>query len=262
MSDWLQTTLPYAPSDLPHMRRLPGTVPLADLPWLMLDEAFAPQMRLRDKLVADRRADVLTTCPGSENAVDELCAEVLARLARTPGYSVDEGTVRRPDGVQVPRDLSTIRFLGRVVQEDLCVLQKDPAGEHVLTAAALCFPAHWTLSEKIGRPLSGIHRPVASYDADIARRVQRMFDMIRPGQGLWRFNLHGQDSPDLFSPRREAETKPRVALRPRYLRSERQVILRLPRTGAVVFSIHTWLIARKDARPGEIALVDRAEAAG
>jgi hypothetical protein len=37
-----------------------------------------------------------------------------------------------------------------------------------LTAAILCFPASWTLAEKLGRPLGAIHGPVAGYDPGMA----------------------------------------------------------------------------------------------
>ena len=35
-----------------------------------------------------------------------------------------------------------------------------------------------------------------------------------------------------------------------FLRSERQCILRLPQSGAVVFSIHTYVLARADVASG------------
>ena len=49
------------------------------------------------------------------------------------------------------------------------------------------------------------------------------------------------DDPELHQPRREGEKRPR----PRdhgYVRSERQCLLRLPQTGAVLFSIHTYVV--------------------
>ena len=57
--------------------------------------------------------------------------------------------------------------LGRLVQEDLCLM--EPQGdEYDLTGAILCFPASWTLAQKIGRPMTGIHHPVEIYDDDLA----------------------------------------------------------------------------------------------
>ena len=72
--------------------------------------------------------------------------------------------------------------------------------EHVLTGACLCFPASWALSEKLGRPLIGIHRTVPVYQEDLARRVQRMFDVIRVDQPLWRMNALVYANPALHQP--------------------------------------------------------------
>jgi hypothetical protein len=118
----------------------------------------------------------------------------------------------------------------------------------VLTAAVLCFPASWTLSQKIGRPLVRIHAPVDSYDAQVAQRVQRLFDGVQPGRPLWRFNRLWYARADLHQPLPEGATrqKPEPGQQ-RFFRCEKQAILRLPRTRAVLFSIHTYVVAERDA---------------
>ena len=129
----------------------------------------------------------------------------------------------------------------RLVQEDLCLMQ--PVGaEHVLTGAVLCFPASWTLAEKLGRPLSGIHTPVAVYDAGMAARVQRLFDLIRPERPMWRQNALVYADPDLHQPRPEAAPRREKATQGRYLRSEKQCLLRVPSSDAVAFTIHTYVV--------------------
>jgi hypothetical protein len=137
------------------------------------------------------------------------------------------------------------------VQEDFAIHTQHGA-EHALTGAILCFPASWTLAEKIGRPLTGIHGPVQVYDADVAARVQRLFDAIRPGQVLWRANALLYQDPALHQPRRENERRPKPAER-NYLRSERQCLLRLPASGAVVFSIHTTIVHVDDVPADALA---------
>ncbi|MEO1734189.1 MAG: DUF3445 domain-containing protein, partial [Pseudomonadota bacterium] len=133
--------------------------------------------------------------------------------------------------------------LARLVQEDLCILQKR-GDEHVLTAAALCFPAGWTLAEKFLKPLVRIHVPIERYDANVAKRVQRLFDGVQAGRPLWRFNALWYDQPDLHQPRLERDKQDRPSSRTgRYLRSERQIVLRLPQSDAVVFSIHTYVLS-------------------
>ncbi|MFO7919381.1 MAG: DUF3445 domain-containing protein [Nioella sp.] len=242
MEEICQQSLPFAPWLHGPARRLPGIQPLGMADWLQRDEVFAPQMALRDRLLETRRGDVFRAEPGAEAAAREVLALVLSRLG--PGYTFGPETVTRPDGVRVALDGDhPLVTAARLVQEDLCLLvQPDGAAEHVMTAAVLCFPASWTLAEKIGRPLTAIHGPVAEYDAGLARRVQRLFDALHPDRPLWRANALLYHDPALYQPRREDDPRTPPPGRADYLRSERQSLLRLPETRAVVFSIHTWVV--------------------
>ncbi|MEI6097616.1 MAG: DUF3445 domain-containing protein [Alphaproteobacteria bacterium] len=248
----LQSSLPFAPWMSPVTARLPGVQPVQGDDWLRVDDAYAAQMALRDALIADQRPIVVAALPEGQEAVAELYDTVLTRLAQQPGYRIGAVEARCPDGRMVVLDASQpFATLGRLVQEDLCLLQKQ-GDEHVLTGAVLCFPASWTLAEKLGRPLMGIHRPVESYDPDIARRVQRMFDALRPEQPLWRMNALVYADPALHQPRRELD--PRTERRGgQFLRAERQTLLRLPRTGAVLFAIHTYIVALSSLTEAERA---------
>lgn len=236
----LQSHLPddlreVAAAPLPRMQPLSG-------PWVTVDDAYAGQIALRLHLLDSRAPDVLQILPGAEPAVDELLEVTLEALAGHPNFEVAQDSVLCPDGRRAALDRARpMDTLAALVAEDLCILEKR-GDQHVLTAALLCFPSGWTLSEKIGRPLDRIHEPVPPYDADIARRVQRFFDGVRPGRALWRANLHGYASPELYAPLRESDPKRRKPDDPPYLRSERQTVLRLPRTGAVLFAIHTTMV--------------------
>jgi hypothetical protein len=249
MDEICQKTLPVAPWAVPAMARLPGVQPLDMADWLQVDDAFAAQMRARDTLIAARRDAVYRALDGVSDAAVELLALILDHLG--PGYVRDGDTVTRPDGVAV--DLGgddPLVTAARLVQEDLCLLQAGPGGEHVLTGAVLCFPASWTLAEKLGRPLTAIHSPVDSYTTDMAARVQRLFDAIRPGRPLWRQNALRYADPTLFHPRSEAAPRDDTARETPYLRSERQSLIRLPTSGAVAFTIHTYVL-RIDTLPPE-----------
>lgn len=247
-----QKSLPNAPWLSPATRRLPGVQPLDMVDWLVVDDAFAGQMALRDRLLADRRPEVLAALPGSRAAAAELLETVLAHLPG--GYHLAGGAAMRPDGVRVALEGDPLMAAARLVQEDLCILERPgETGEHRLTAAALCFPASWRLDEKIGRPLAAIHAPVQPYDGQMAARVQRLFDRVRPGAPLWRQNALLYHDPSLFQPRAEAAPRAPAGAGARYLRSERQCIVKLPRTGAVVFSIHTWVVALDDLGPEQRA---------
>jgi dimethylamine monooxygenase subunit A len=246
MTAVLHKILPFAPWADPRTRRLPGVLPVEGGDWLRADEAYAGQMALRDRLIAEVPERVHALLPEGRAAAGELLERVVAGELPRLGYSVSGEWVTRPDGVRVRLDRAEpLLTLGQLVQEDFCLHLKQ-GDEHVLVGAVLCFPAGWTLAEKIGQPLSRIHRPVDRYDADIARRVQRMFDAIRPEQPLWRANGLIYSDPELFYPRTEAAPRKRPEDGVGYVRSERQCFVKLPVSGAVVFSIHTYLLDPAD----------------
>lgn len=238
----LNATLPFAPWMAPAGQRLPGIMPLALADWLLVNDAYASQMAERARLLREQPDDVLGVLPEAKDAAQELL-EFILPLLPAKGFTLDGETVTRPDGVSVTLDRTRpLWTLGHLVQEDLCILQKpDGAAEHVLTAAVLCFPSSWTLSQKLGRAMMRIHAPVAPYDDQMGARVQRMFDLIRPEQPLWRANILRYDNPALYQPRLEFAPKDKRADGP-YFRSEKQGLVRLPRSGAVVFSIHTVVV--------------------
>ncbi|THH38276.1 DUF3445 domain-containing protein [Aliishimia ponticola] len=244
MTDILHSRLP---EDMHQPRPLPGIRPVEGL-WLRRDEAYAGQMALRETLLATRPEDVLwqDDDPATEAAAQELLAHVTTLLPEL-GYDVSGDTVLCPDGRRVARRGPALRILARLLQCDLCLLDKAGA-EHVLKGAALCFPASWTLAEKAGRPLVAIHSPVEEYDATLAARVQRLFDGVQPGRPIWRFNQLWYADPALHQPRRAGAERDKTAPDARsFLRCERQTILRLPQTRWAVFAIHTYVLHKDDA---------------
>jgi hypothetical protein len=238
----LQTELPFRAWEDPVLSRLPGTQPLSGL-WLRRDEAFAGQMAARAGYLAERRAAGVMLDDSARSAACELLERVLAELALDAGYVVGADSVLRPDGVSVSIDRDDpLGTLALLVQEDLCLLDKR-GDEHVLVGAVLLFPAFWRLVDKFMQPMMAIHAPVHEYTADLGRRVQRMFDLIRPEMPVWRANWLTYDNARLWQAPLEPGAPPRARPAPGtgYLRSERQTILRLPQTGVMVFSIHTYL---------------------
>ncbi|WP_425071107.1 heme-dependent oxidative N-demethylase family protein [Sagittula sp. S175] len=241
----LQREIPY---DVEVPRRLPGVAPFEMRDWLHVDEAYAGQIAERLRLLRERRGAVLALDEGARPAAEELLDLVLAWLPE--GFVRDGDAVSCPDGRRVVVNRGDpLGTLGALVQEDLCLMETR-GEQHVLTGAVLCFPASWRLDQKFLRPLTGIHEPVGEYDAGLAARVQRLFDGVQVGRPLWRFNVLTYADAELHQPRAEHEKRPEVNPRAaHFLRSERQCLIRLPRTRAVVFSIHTYLVDRAGEEP-------------
>ena len=222
---------------------LPGTRPISPDEWIICDDAFSQQMALRDELIETKKDKVLAISNDAQEAAVELSKMTLDFCTSKLGYQKKFNRITRPDKVSIEIDLNEpMTFLGRLVQNDFCILQKRE-NEHVLTAAALCFPASWSLEEKFLKPLIDIHVPVKEYDDNIAKRVQRLFDGLQINRPVWRFNALYYEDPNLFQPR--SVNQPRSKPAPnkvKYFRSERQTIIKLPESGAIIFGIHTFVV--------------------
>ena len=231
----------YAPWADPKLARKPGVQPLDPAAWLEPGADTAAQMAYRRDLLDTARDAVLAALPESAQAGDELREAVATHTGQTP-----------------PDDPSPLGQVGRMVQEDFCLLEQRAAGaEYRLTAAILCFPSRWSLAEKLGHPLTHIHAPVPDYSDDLARRVNRLFEGVRVGHPLWRANWTIHPTDELHQPSgnwRQAEDGPL------HIRVERQTFLRLPRSGAVVFGIRTYIdpldaLTQRQAKALHTALV-------
>ncbi|MFO1048208.1 MAG: DUF3445 domain-containing protein [Geminicoccaceae bacterium] len=204
--------------------------------WLWRDASFAAETAERARLLTMHRNEVLAELPGAAVAVAELVGMVRAFLALAPA----DGTLA---------DLATL------AQEDFCLLQQRADGQYALTAAILCFPAHWRLAEKLGLPLREIHGPVPGFGARLAGPVDRFFANLAVERPVWRANWSVVEDPALFHPHarvQRTDLTPEHAGEQLWLRVERQTLRRLPQTGAVVFTIRTLVrpLAEIAAMPG------------
>ena len=225
---------------------LPGVRPMQG-GWLTQDGDLPGALALRDRLLVEH-GDAVVAEPEEALPVLRLGLErVLRELRSVPGYAVGPDTVQRPDGAEVPLDPDRpMTALARLVQEDVIVMDRGPDGLHRLMGGTLLFPSLWSLREKLGRPLPGIHAPVPVYDEALARRVQRLFDGLHPDRPLERSNRLPYAEPALHQPRSEAEAKGRRPGLP-WIRRERQVLMGLlDRGGPALFTIRTY-VARAPA---------------
>ena len=100
------------------------------------------------------------------------------------------------------RRTTPLELAGRLVQEDLCLIEASPDGPR-LTAAVLCFPSRWRLHEKLGRPLAEVHGKVPFYGDRLARPVDRFMAHVRTGHIAARAQLVGDGRPDAVSAHRQ-----------------------------------------------------------
>lgn len=220
---------PYVPFAHPRTRHAPGLSPLDPAEWTVRHADFEAQMAYRRRLLAEKPDAVLGALAEGEDPAIELLECLIAHLGEARPLTPAER-------------FCPLTATGRLVAEDFCLLLPDAAaGEYRLVAAVLCFPSRWLLSEKLGQPLTIIHDPVPDYDGTLARRVNRVFETLRPECPLYRVNWLIHTLPELHLPVGAAEKCAGEAVSdgPFYLRTERQTLVRLPGTGAVAFGIKT-----------------------
>lgn len=206
--------------------------------WL-LDGADVPdQLAEKRRILRDHHNEAFAALPGTEVAADELLTELVSGTAA----HFAQGEVHPLDADDARGDLHPLDAAGRLVAEDLCLLLRHDTG-WVLGAGSVCFPSHWRLTEKLRRPVTEIHSPVPHYAAELAGRVDRFLDRLRPARGAWRRNWTVHTTDHLFAPTPAPPPHPPITAADAgerlWFRSEHQTLRRLPRSDAIVFSIRT-----------------------
>jgi hypothetical protein len=124
------------------------------------------------------------------------------------------------------------------IADDVCILQADE-GDYRLVAASLCSPSQWYLGEKIGQSLSAIHTPIPGFSTQLTPKVSRFFSHLKSEHTVQRFNWSVQADQRLLWQDPDESILP--AETPLYWRIERQTVRRLPKTGAVIFTIKVYI---------------------
>lgn len=248
-----------------------GLVTVPETEWFDIDELYPVQIAERQRLMAERHADVLGNT-GAHAACGETLTMLIEHLTRVyPDWFACDGTTLRNhltgEAWQLA-DEEPLGLAGRLVQEDLCLIEASPEGPR-LTAAVVCFPSRWRLNEKLGRPLAEVHARVPFYRDRLARPVDRFMDHVRPDHIAARLNWSLMDDPTLFQPTGKWRTAQNVTVTEQnaggglFLRVERQTLRRLPSSGAVLFGIrvHVYPLAKVVTTPeiaGRLAAAVRA----
>ncbi|KAJ7708720.1 hypothetical protein B0H17DRAFT_363479 [Mycena rosella] len=164
-----------------------------------------------------------------------------------------------------------MRIAALLVQDDLALMVEGSNGGYYFQAGAICVPGFWRMEDKLGMRLDEIHisGEVPQYEEKLHTSLERFFRRIAVDKPVARNNYFIQVSPPLSGPPSldpdelawgenvlgpEDEyggtkgsshgSPPVLVVSPQTLRlrTERQTLRRLPRSGAVVFTIRTYLV--------------------
>lgn len=256
--------LPYFPFGQRFNDKM-GTAPLSESERLIeVDEQYDRETALKRQLLTELPDYYYQALPGHEVAQWDVLEIVLHNLVR---FAPDQFSLRQDgnhwrwnnhrlneettftfgDAATLPHE--PLDWVGRQVQEDLIIMAGSDA---TLVAGQLCFANDWSLAEKIGLPFRQIHASITPIVEPMMQAAQKLMERLPVGRPVWRANWSVKTSDQLDrSSRHTATLQQQLAVRlptlttetigeQLYVRVERQTLTRLPRSGAILFGIHTY----------------------
>lgn len=184
-------------------------------------------------------------------------------------FSIEGLTGTGPSAVQEAE--KAMEISARLIQDDLVLMLERPDGCYHLLAGAALLPGFWRLTQKFGMSLSELHTSgdVPQYREKLHKGMHNLFRRLRPEQIVgrnnyfiqvddslpWSWSIGDEDGDGEASWGLAEKNK---AVEHHFFRSERQTLRRLPKSGAVVFTIRTYFepitkIAEEDFVPGRLA---------
>ncbi|KAJ5817184.1 hypothetical protein N7447_009417 [Penicillium robsamsonii] len=249
--------------------------------WIEMDSYF---LRYHDMKAAELKKDFKEHIKYVDNAVTkDACFELNEELVRhlthryPKTFQLKGGKVHNSlTGEAFPFPAATpdeaLATSALLVQDDLVLMMKNDDGEYHLDAAAVCLPGFWRLREKFRMSLDTLHfeAGVPHYAAKLQRSMNKFMLKLTPDKPVERNNFFIQLDDGLhWSHRMGDQQGTEVAswatangkgltIDEIHFRSERQTLRRLPRSGAILFTIRTYFepvtkLAQEPHIPGRLA---------
>lgn len=241
-----------------------GLKPIGEEAWLEPDPFLAKHLGEKKRLFSDHLETVFRAEPDTDAAQQEVLDLLTENLSRfhADTHRVGDAEVEIvANGERIPlAGAPALVTAASLVQEDLVLMRPGQDG-YRLTAAALCFPSSWSLAEKFGQSMTGIHDNVPGFNGSrMGMMVARIFDNLKAGQFLERFNWSIYPDGDLHHPLPK-QIRVKIddgALAQLFLRVERQTLRRLPGSGDILFTIkiHHDPLAALEAQEGRAGLAE------
>ncbi|MEM9234234.1 MAG: DUF3445 domain-containing protein [Pseudomonadota bacterium] len=242
---------PYIPFEKGHRGFEIALNTLDPADWIEPDDALAERLAQKALLSAKDPEGTFRAEAGTHAAQAEVLRLLTAYLTKYhPSLYWRDGPTMHLPKAGLCVDLTTgappLQIAGQLVDDDLCLMVRDETRGWHLGAASLHFPSHWSMAEKFGLSMDDIHAPVPGFADRMAARVDRIFDHLRPEQPVWRLNWSLHDEPTLPLPGptegpRFQDTEEEALLARAFMRVERQTLRKLPDSGAILFTIKTYI---------------------
>ncbi|KAF8150626.1 hypothetical protein B0H34DRAFT_784890 [Crassisporium funariophilum] len=219
--------------------------------WLELDSSYRERIAERKEIFNRHGRNAVNLLPGGEDACSELVETVIQFLCiRYPCQFSFNNRTRVFHNAILGADydlkkISPLTFLLENVPDDFMIMMEDAkTGFYVLKGGSTCTGMGWNMAGKIGKNLQEIHLPAPDYKEKMLMSMDRFFSKLTSDQPIQRASwqleigkpLYLQPDDPLFPPRfKQLED---LSLDDIYLRVDRQSLLRLPRSRAIIFGVN------------------------
>lgn len=192
--------------------------------------------------VAERVFDVAFLGVRVDGSTDPARPEVERLPGITPLGSEVTAWLRGREGLRRLGDA-----LALSCQPDLVVMRALPDGADVAEWLHVCLPSGWRPTDKVGRPLREIHRPVADSARLMASSPNIVKAMVSKGPYVrFGWSVHTDPAlnahPDVRPPLVDVGGRtPAEVARLCYLRMERQTVFSMPDLDRSLFTVRTYV---------------------
>ncbi|RDW87238.1 hypothetical protein BP5796_02932 [Coleophoma crateriformis] len=224
-----------------------------------MDWNYLERINLRKKLMVDEAYSVLAAQESVKAAVDEFYVWMMGvylptRFPRAFQLTHDGHNLRNlvtgdvSPVTSLAKPLDALRTLGATIEDELLFLLPSPDGDgYTLQGYVNCFPGGFEPREKFNMKLRDIHIPVPSYKEKMEKSMDRFFERIEVGTFVKRANWSINTTDQLFVKKGnhlyggEQEDPQEINPATTFMRCERQVVHRLPKTKALLLTVKTFL---------------------
>jgi hypothetical protein len=234
-----------------------GLQPMNETAWLDVGPGHAAFMAAKRQRVRGRPPLFYRSLPQSLDAQVELLEAAISHLlARQDGtYAREPGGIRdKSDGsLHAGGDGEPLEQLGQIIEEDFILFEKAE-GRDIITAASNAYTSSGRIVSCVGRDMNYAHDPVPGLNQQLGARIDRVLANVKVGAPVVRFNWFVTAMSSRLVPEDTHQSNQLSAERIAvsltgdhrragdllWVRVERQTFVRLPRSNALAFGIHTY----------------------
>lgn len=250
-----------------HMTMNIKKVPVED--WLLIEDTYEWVTNIHRNILMEHPDETckVSKSPGSELAIRELYDVVLGVLQRrypeyfTPSQS-KKSIINTINGMELPKHAfeskktaeELLRILLENTEEDFQLLEHDPiSDEYVVRGIGGLTSDGYSWRSKLDKKLTDVHGPVPGYKEKLKTSMNRYFKRLEPGNFVQRltWGIHLGSCDQVYHPKKPRVHGPGnevVSVKEddidfengTWMRLERQVPTKLPKSGFLVLSQHTY----------------------